>query len=234
MAPFRMSSSRGYLEKWVREAAASVPPGSLILDAGAGESPYGSWFSAHRYESADFAQVDKAYSQSLTYVCDLRELPVEDSRFDLIIMTQVLEHLPEPARVLSEMRRVLKPGAELWFSTPLFYEEHEQPYDYFRYTQFGLRHLCDAAGLEVITIDWLEGYFGTVAYQLRMLADNLPTSADVYGGGVRGAFGSTAARVGRKSAQRLASVMDGLDSRRKITGVGMPKNYTVRARRTAA
>jgi SAM-dependent methyltransferase len=229
-----MSSSREYLEKWVREAAASVPPGSLVLDAGAGESPYAGWFSAHRYESADFAQVDKAYSESLTYVCDLRNLPVDDARFDLVIMTQVLEHLPEPARVLTEMRRVLKPGAELWLSTPLFYEEHEQPFDYFRYTQFGLRHLCVAADLEVVNIDWLEGYFGTLAYQLRMLAGNLPTGAEVYGGGARGALGSAAARVGRKSAGRLASVMDRLDSQHKITGAGMPKNYTVRARRVAA
>lgn len=229
-----MSSSREYLDKWVREAAASVPAGSLVLDAGAGESPYAGWFSAHRYESADFAQVEKDYSHSLTYVCDLRELPVEDCRFDLIVMTQVLEHLPEPASVLAELRRVLKPGAEVWFSTPLFYEEHEQPYDYFRYTQFGLRHLCDRAGLEVVTIDWLEGYFGTVGYQLRMMAGNLPTDAEMYGGGAKGAFGSVAARVGRRSAGRLASVMDGLDSRHKVTGVGMPKNYTVRARRAAA
>jgi SAM-dependent methyltransferase len=233
MAPFRMSSSREYLEKWIREAAASVPPGSLVLDAGAGESPYAGWFASHRYESADFAQVDKAYSQSLTYMCDLRELPVEDGRFDLIIMTQVLEHLPEPGPVLTELRRVLKPGADVWFSTPLFYAEHEQPYDYFRYTQFGLRHLCEVAGLDVVNLDWLEGYFGTLAYQLRMVACDLPTDASIYGGGAKGALGSVAARVGRKSARRLAGVMDGLDSRRKVIGVGMPKNYTVRARRSA-
>lgn len=213
------------------EAAASVPPGSLVLDAGAGEAPYARFFADHRYETADFARVDKAYSQDLTYVCDLAALPVADQRFDLIVMTQVLEHLPEPVSVLSEMRRVLKPGAELWLSAPLFYEEHEIPYDFYRYTQFAHRHQCDAAGLEIVSIDWLEGYFGTIAYQLRMASDHLPTAPELYGGRARGVAGAAAARVGRRVAGHLARRFDALETRAKVTDVGMPKNYAVRARR---
>jgi SAM-dependent methyltransferase len=231
MAPFRMSSSRRYLERWVQDAAASVPSGSVVLDAGAGESPYARWFSGHHYESADFAQVDKAYSTNLTYTCDLAELPVDGSRFDLIVMTQVLEHLPEPGRVLAEMRRVLKPRAELWFSTPLFYEEHEQPYDYYRYTQFGLRHLCQSAGLEVVSIDWLEGYFGTLGYQLNMAANQFPTNPEIYGGGPKGYLAGAIGKAGRRAAGRIARTLDRLDDRYKVTNVGMPKNYVVRASR---
>jgi SAM-dependent methyltransferase len=232
VAPFRLSSSREHLERWIREAANSVPPGSLVLDAGAGQSPYAKWFSAHRYESADFAQVAKDYSRELTYVCDLASLPVEDERFDLIVMTQVLEHLPEPGRVLGEMRRILKPGAVIWFSTPLFYEEHEKPYDYFRYTQFGLRHLCQQAGLEVASIDWLEGYFGTLAYQLRMVGSDLPVDASIYGGGAKGFAVAIAARCGRRGARWLGGQFDRFDSKVKVTTAGMPKNYAVTARRT--
>jgi SAM-dependent methyltransferase len=231
MAPFRMSSSRIYLEQWVQQAAASLQAGSLVLDAGAGESPYAKWFSEHRYESADFAQVDKDYARDLTYVCDVGELPVEDDRFDLIVMTQVLEHLPEPVRVLAEMRRVLKPGAELWYSTPLFYEEHEQPYDFHRYTQFAHRRMCETVGLDVVSIDWLEGYFGTLAYQLNMVGRQLPKSSAAYGGGTKGAAAGMLATAARPAARRLARVMDGLDQRVKVTHVGMPKNYAVRARK---
>lgn len=231
MAPFRPSSSRVYLERWVQEAAASVPRGSMVLDAGAGESPYARWFADHQYESADFAQVDKPYSGGLTYVCDLAQLPVEDARFDLVLMTQVLEHLPEPQRVLAEMRRVLKPGAEVWFSTPLFYEEHEQPYDFYRYTQFAHQRQCAAVGLEVVSIDWLEGYFGTLAYQLNMAGGSIPRRPGVYGRGVRGIVAASAAQVARFTARRSAKVMDRLDLKIKITDAGMPKNYAVRARR---
>ena len=58
---------------------------------------------------ADFEKVDKEYAQS-TYVCDLASIPVEDERFDAVVFNQVLEHLPEPKRVLAELNRVLKKG----------------------------------------------------------------------------------------------------------------------------
>jgi SAM-dependent methyltransferase len=202
-----------------------------VLDAGAGEAPYAPWFADHRYESADFAQVDKVYAQELTYVCDLTELPVSDARYDLIVMTQVLEHVPEPGRVLAEMHRVLKPSAEIWFSAPLFYEEHEQPYDYFRYTQFALRRLARAAGLEVLSVEWLEGYFGTLGYQLRMAGAQLPGRPSAYGGGGKGLAYAIGAQVARRIALRVGRRLDALDARVKITDAGMPKNYAVRARR---
>ena len=79
----------------------------------------------------------KTYTEQ-DYVCDLAAIPVDDARFDHVRLTQVLEHLPEPATVLAELRRVLKPGGTLWLTAPLFYAEHERPYDFFRYTPFGL------------------------------------------------------------------------------------------------
>src|SRR5215470_12370346 len=123
------NSSRIHLERFVLAAAASVAPGARILDAGAGDGGYRQHFTHVDYESADFMQVDKPYAHDITYVGDLADLPVEDARFDLVLLTQVLEHLSEPVAVLAELRRVLKPGGRLWGSSPLFYEEHEQPYD---------------------------------------------------------------------------------------------------------
>jgi|SRR5579875_1105559 len=92
-----INSSRVYLEQFLRRAAHSIAPGSLMLDAGAGEStPYRPLFSMHRYESADIAG-------DVTYKGDLASLPVEDCRFDLIVCTQVLEHVANPADVLREL-----------------------------------------------------------------------------------------------------------------------------------
>lgn len=207
------NSSRVYLNQFVERAAASVPSGSLILDAGAGNSIHRRHFTNHRYESADFAKVDKPYAPDLTYVCDLSSIPVEDDRYDLVVLTQVLEHLPEPQKVLVEMRRVLKPGASIWASCPLFYEEHEQPYDFYRYTQFSLRWQFEQAGFATPELDWLEGYLMTVGYELEVAERALPRKV-----------WTAPFRAGLRAAcEGFARA----DLRRKITSVGHPKNYTV-------
>jgi len=74
-------------------------------------------------------------SPQTTYVCDVTDrIPVEDGRFGHLLFSQTLEHLKEPALALRELNRVLAPGGVLLCTVPLFYEEHEQPHDYFRYT----------------------------------------------------------------------------------------------------
>jgi len=78
---------------------------ALVLDAGAGEQPYRHHFLHCRYEAADFEAVKKRYATS-TYVCDLARIPVEDGRFDAVVFSQVMEHLPDPIAALREIRRV--------------------------------------------------------------------------------------------------------------------------------
>ena len=181
----RVNSSRQYLDAFARRAATAMRDGALVLDAGAGASPYRQHFSHCRYETADFCLSNREYAP-VDFVCDLRHVPVEDERYDMVLMTQVLEHLPEPLIVLKEVCRILKPGGALWCSAPLFFEEHEAPYDFFRYTQFGLRHLFEAAAFKVQTIEPLEGYFGTLSYQLEAATRFLPIRPKHYGGGLLG------------------------------------------------
>jgi SAM-dependent methyltransferase len=209
------NSSRIYLESWIADCAKTLQPENLVLDAGAGDARYSYLFSHTRYESADFGKIDKPYAEQ-TYTCDLQDIPVEDARFDAILCSQVLEHLPYPAKVLDEFSRVLKPGGTLWVSTPLFYEEHEQPYDFFRYTQFGLKHLLSDAGFELTTIDWMEGYFGTLSYQCLVAAKELPLSY-------------LPVRIALTLAAHWFSRAD---QRRKLTTKGMCKNYMLTATKT--
>ena len=168
------NSSRHHLAQWVASCAATTPAGALVLDAGAGDAPYRHLFSHARYESADFEGVaGKGYGDT-TYVCDLTSIPVEDGRFDRVICNQVLEHVPDPLAVVRELHRVARPGAAVWLSAPLFYEEHEQPYDFFRYTQFAWRRFAAEAGFDVVELGWLEGHEGALAYHLNMAARAAP------------------------------------------------------------
>ncbi len=228
------NSSRTHLHRFVERMAGSVAPGELVLDAGAGSAPYRSLFAHARYETADFlALTTKRYAEP-DYVCDLAAIPVQDGRFDHVLLTQVLEHLPEPATVLAELNRVLKPGGALWLTAPFFYAEHERPYDFYRYTQFGLRHLLGGAGFEVRELEWLEGYFGTLSYQARLMSQALPSWQEAYGGGRRGLGMALAAILVRHAGRRAADRLADLDLRYRLVRHGLPKNYRAVAVKVSA
>jgi SAM-dependent methyltransferase len=227
----RGNSSRVYLHRFLARAGQAVEPNELVLDAGAGRAPYRELFAHARYETADFMAVKgKKYVQP-DYVCDLAEIPVEDARFDHVLLTQVLEHLPEPARVLGELHRVLKPGGTLWLTAPFFYAEHERPYDFYRYTQYGLRHLLESAGFEVLEVEWMEGYLGTLSYQARLMSRSLPASRAAWGGGVTGTALAAGAKAARRIGPHVADALAKLDLKYKFAGKGLPKNYQAVARR---
>jgi SAM-dependent methyltransferase len=225
-----LNSSRVHLEAFVRRAATSVPAGSLMLDAGAGDGLYAPFFTHLRYESADFGKLDKPYA-ALTYECDLSTIPVEDARYDLVVLTQVLEHLPEPAVVLRELNRTMKPGARLWLSQPFYFEEHEQPYDFYRYTQFGLTHLLTTTGYAVEEVSWLEGYAGTLSYQLGLASRSLPRRPAAFGGGIVGVVTALASAAARPTFRALSKLYARADVAHKITTSGHCKNYSVVARK---
>jgi SAM-dependent methyltransferase len=207
--PTPFNSSRWYLDRWVAEAGRLGADRSFrVLDAGAGNAPYRKHFKHVTYETADFGEIDKRYSH-LDYTCRLEELPMADGTYDLVLCSQVLEHIPEPVAVLKEIRRVLKPNGQAWFSAPLFYEEHEVPYDFHRYTQFAWRRMAAEAGFSVESIEWLEGYYGTISYQLMMASRRLPMIWLPV----------------RLICFALAEVFGFLDIKFKLTRTGMPKNY---------
>jgi SAM-dependent methyltransferase len=220
------NSSRFWLREVNAAFARGVSPGMRVLDAGAGTQPYRDLFAHAQYESADFEAVDKAYAPS-TYVCDLRAIPVEDARFDRVVLNQVLEHLPDPGAVLAELRRVLKADGKIICTCPLFYEEHEQPYDFYRYTQFGLRHLFEGAGFRIEELSWMEGYFGTLGYQFSMMRRALPKRPPAGLSRRQRLLGWPVVRLLRAASGPLSRLFWALDRQVRFTAAGMPKNYVV-------
>jgi SAM-dependent methyltransferase len=156
------------LQRFVARAAQGLPAGARLLDAGAGEGRFRSHFARQRYVGVDLAigQVGWDYG-GLDAVTDLLRLPFADASFDAVVCTQTLEHVTEPAQVVGEMARVLRPGGRLYLSAPQSWHQHQKPHDYFRYTSFGLRYLLGQAGLRVESMQPMGGYFWFLSFQLQ-------------------------------------------------------------------
>lgn len=97
-------------------------------------------------------------NQYLDFECDLAQrLPLDDGSVDTVILSDVLEHLPEPERLWGELHRVLTPGGKVLLSVPFFYWLHEQPHDYYRYTEFALRRFAEGSGFRVEVLEPMGG-----------------------------------------------------------------------------
>jgi SAM-dependent methyltransferase len=81
---------------------------------------------------------------------DGKVFPFNDGEFDAALTSEVLEHVFNPDEFLSEITRVLRDGGVLLLTVPFVWDEHEQPFDYARYSSFGLRHLLESRGFEII------------------------------------------------------------------------------------
>lgn len=216
--------SRVWLKREIETFSASLPKGSRVLDAGAGNQIYKPIFADHLYETADFEKVDKEYVKS-TYVCDLGDIPVPDAYFDAVLFSQVMEHLPNPGAVLKEFNRILKPGARLFYSAPLLYEEHEKPYDFFRYTQFGVRFLFEGAGFKVERLFWLEGYMGSLNYLFKRMLRHWPRSPRALGGGLAAWILVFLLMTLRPILKVLVYLTAWCDIRHRYQDTGFPLNY---------
>lgn len=153
---------------FIERAGASIAPDAWVLDAGAGDGRYRAELAHTRYVGIDLTVGDPRadYSQ-LDVLGDLTQLPFKTDTFDAVLCTQVLEHVREPKIVLREMNRVMRPGGRLFLSAPQSWHQHQKPYDYYRYTSFGLRYLLEQAGLTVDSLRPMGGYFWYLSYQLQ-------------------------------------------------------------------
>jgi len=130
-----------------------------LIDLGCGHVPL---FAAYRDYITDNVCVDWAKtahrSEYLDFECDLTEnLPVKDEEFDTIILSDVLEHIPQPERLWKEMSRILANHGRILMNVPFYYWIHEVPHDYYRYTEFALRRFVDSSGLKLLVLKPLGG-----------------------------------------------------------------------------
>ena len=121
-----------------------------LLDVGCGRQPYRELFVVSAYVGLEIDSEASRKREMADYYYDGKSFPFHDDEFDSVLCNQVLEHVFNPDEFLSEIKRVLKPGGRLLLTVPFVWDEHEQPYDYARYSSFGLIALFKQNGLKII------------------------------------------------------------------------------------
>jgi SAM-dependent methyltransferase len=157
--------------------ARGLPAGGVVLDAGAGPMVHRDAFNHCRYEACDvggYGAVEGLYSKDTTqpfFESDLLSIPRPDGHYDGIISTSVLEHVPDPRKVVAEMARVLSPTGVLLLSTSGLYGLHMEPWHFYNTTPYSLLQLTHDAGLRVLYLAPRGGWFNMVGGTLGKVVD---------------------------------------------------------------
>ncbi|OGI47709.1 MAG: hypothetical protein A2151_03005 [Candidatus Muproteobacteria bacterium RBG_16_65_34] len=110
-----------------------------LLDVGCGEKPYAKWTTG----ITCYVGIDTVSRGADVLVGNHEEWPFADNTFDAVLCTQVMEHVDDVGRLLSEITRVLKPGGNLVLTVPFAYNEHDAPRDFWRFSAHGARRLLE-------------------------------------------------------------------------------------------
>lgn len=135
------------------------------LDVGCGAMPYRDRIlrTADSYDGLD-AEVRHP---DVRYVASATDMsPVEDASYDTVLCSEVLEHVDDPVLALREIARVVRPGGQVILSVPFLGRLHEEPYDFARYTEHGLRKLCGDVGLEIEAVEVTGSVASFVGHQI--------------------------------------------------------------------
>ena len=133
-----------------------------LLDIGCGSQPYRELFpQVERYLALDLPP-----HGGLDLIGDALKLPFRNQVVETVLCNEVLEHVPEPATLMAEVARVLRPGGHLLLTTPQTWGAHAEPRDFYRYTTYGLCYLAERHGLQVLEVAPTCGVWATVAQRL--------------------------------------------------------------------
>lgn len=182
---------------WVRAALAALPPGARLLDAGSGSQPYRSACTHLTYVAQDFAafqgNMDERGLQSpgwdyrgVDIVCDIAAIPEPDGAFDAVLCTEVLEHVPDPAAVLRELARLVRPGGRLILTVPATCYVHHAPYCYNSgLTRFFFEHHLPDLGFRIDELKLNGSYFMWMRQELARVPGMAKLHAGARPGRVR-------------------------------------------------
>ena len=137
-----------------------------VLDFGCGDKPYKSLFTHTEIIGLDIENEGHSHeNEEIDAYYDGTTIPFENEYFDSVFSSEVFEHVFDLDPILDEINRVLKKDGKMLISLPFAWNEHEEPNDFGRYTSFGIKHLLNKHGFEVIRLT-KTGHFAAVIAQL--------------------------------------------------------------------
>jgi len=139
-----------------------------LIDLGCGDTPYR---DSVNDKISEYHTLDLFPRRAdVTYTADIQDMSIiETASYDSAICLEVLEHVPDPFKAISEIHRILKPGGFLIISVPHLSRLHEEPYDYYRFTRHGLKYILERAGFSVLHLEHRGGLFSFIGHQISTL-----------------------------------------------------------------
>lgn len=151
-----------FLADRVMAMADEIGAGTRVLDIGAGEAPYGRILKHADYVATDLVwSSDRHDFSEIDVVTDATEVAISSSSFDVALSFVVFEHVSEPSRAAAELARVLRKGGTMYALIPLVRPEHMAPFDFHRFTRYGIRRMFESVALRVVEIAPSNGSFWT-------------------------------------------------------------------------
>ncbi|MCC6447824.1 MAG: class I SAM-dependent methyltransferase, partial [Chitinophagaceae bacterium] len=151
-----------------------------LLDVGCGKMPYRKYIfdnsKIKKYIGLDIETAIDYKGDKPDFFWDGKKMPFQNDSFDTILLTEVLEHCPDPDIVLKECFRVLKNDGVLFFTVPFLWPLHEAPHDEYRYTPWALQRHFQNAGFVNIGINPLGGWHFSLAQILGLWGARAPIS----------------------------------------------------------
>ena len=134
-----------------------------LLDFGCGSKPYRELFNVSEYIGTDIEVSGHDHRhETIDVYYDGKTLPFTDGSFDSVFSSEVFEHVFNLDQILSELYRILKPGGHMLITVPFVWDEHEIPYDFARYTSFGLKHILREKGFHIVQERKTSNYVETI------------------------------------------------------------------------
>lgn len=216
----RWSGMRRSHYQWLKQQLGALPDGRRVIDVGCGQSQFRDLLARHYACGIDFFPYPGAH-----VVTDLNApLPFVARSCEVAVLSNVLEHVFEPQRLLAEVRRVLEPGGQMLIVVPFFIKVHQPPYDFYRYTGFALQRLCRGAGFARVDIEPLGNVFDIIEVDRKIRARILRRDATGFH-----LFAVRALLYGERLLDRALLSLLSTSARGEAGSEGCPQSFAVRA-----
>lgn len=165
-------------DSWVKSKLMDLPEEGILLDAGAGEQKYKEYCRHLKYIAQDFGeyipneindglQMNSWNYSGISIKSDIIDIPLESSSVDVILCTEVFEHLKYPILAINEFSRLLKKGGKLLLTAPVCCLTHMAPYFYYNgFSEFWYKDILEEYGFEIVEMTKNGNYFDYLKQEL--------------------------------------------------------------------